>query len=343
MLNMENIIALRMERQFLYPKAGTSEYDALYLDMQPGQNVYWNGFGDPPSITFRADFDDIEYNRRRQKNRTLIKGRFQGGNIGWIMPQSLELYAGLYIKPLQKATEVQLTLLELIEREGPMNIQLMKETTGILVKYITPALHRLQEAFLVYEDQYDGDWDRAWYRFGEMFPDANLTKYTRHQALMIVLQRFAYRHILFDVSMAKSFYRLPEKQIKTAVLELLEQGILVEYDGSYLLKADREILQSQQFFIHKSVFVLHRNDFLVKSNEHWLKEKYKDGQNDILQYILMDGEFCGAVMGHFKNGPYIIENVVTHVNNRKQEIIAAVYAVNSSVYSPIKRYKGELL
>ena len=40
----------------------------------------------------------------------------------------------------------------------------------MLVKEITPVLHRLQEAFLVYEDQYDGEWDRSWYRFEEMFP-----------------------------------------------------------------------------------------------------------------------------------------------------------------------------
>lgn len=43
----------------------------------------------------------------------------------------------------------------------------------MLVKEITPVLHRLQEAFLVYEDQYDGEWDRSWYRFEEMFPETN--------------------------------------------------------------------------------------------------------------------------------------------------------------------------
>lgn len=37
----------------------------------------------------------------------------------------------------------------------------MNEETGMLVKEITPVLHRLQEAFLIYEDQYDGEWDRG--------------------------------------------------------------------------------------------------------------------------------------------------------------------------------------
>ena len=91
MLDHHSIVGLRMRRQHLVQRADTVEYDALYRDTSPGQNVYWNGFGDPPSLTFRADFDDIAYNRSRQKSRTLLKGRFQGGNLGWIERADLEL------------------------------------------------------------------------------------------------------------------------------------------------------------------------------------------------------------------------------------------------------------
>jgi len=66
------------------------------------QNVYWNGFGDPPSLTYRADFNDIEYNRERQRTHALIKGRFAGGNLGWIVPEDLELFAAVFIKPLDR-------------------------------------------------------------------------------------------------------------------------------------------------------------------------------------------------------------------------------------------------
>ena len=65
----QNILSLRMERQHLSRKADESEYIQLYRDMQPGQNVYWNGFGDPPSLSFRAAFNDLEFNRRRQAER----------------------------------------------------------------------------------------------------------------------------------------------------------------------------------------------------------------------------------------------------------------------------------
>ena len=90
-----------MERQFLTKEANEDEYIELYRDMQPGLNVYWNGFGQPPVVSFRAAFDDMDFNRERQMKRELVKE-------------------------------------------------------------ITPVLHRLQEAFLIYEDQYDGEWDRGW-------------------------------------------------------------------------------------------------------------------------------------------------------------------------------------
>lgn len=119
----------------------------MYRDLQPGQNVYWNGFGQPPTLSFRADFDDLAYNKSRQFRRELIKGRFAGGNLGWILPEDLELFAALYRKPLKNATMTQQMLLERIEMSGPYTIGQLKEESGLLVKEITPALHRLQEAF----------------------------------------------------------------------------------------------------------------------------------------------------------------------------------------------------
>ena len=125
------IISLRMERQFLTRRANEDEYIALYRDMQPGLNVYWNGFGAPPSLTFRADFDDIEFNRARQAKRELVKGRFAGGNLGWIERGETELFACLYRKPLGSMSFVQSKIVELLEREAPLNIQQIKEENNI--------------------------------------------------------------------------------------------------------------------------------------------------------------------------------------------------------------------
>ena len=345
MIKLSKITALRMERQHLTRKADEAEYIALYRDMQPGQNVYWNGFGNPPSLTYRADFNDIEFNRERQRTHALIKGRFAGGSLGWIMPEDLELFAAAFIKPLDWLLPRQQTLFELIEREGPLTIQQMKEETGMLVKEITPVLHRLQEAFLIYEDQYDSEWDRGWYKFPDMFPDANLTRYSRFGALKILLQRFAYRHVAFDFKMAKSFYKLPEKDIKTAVAALVEGGSLIETDGGYIIRGDFKLLKSHAAEPPKSVYAMHRNDFLVKSNEHWLKEQYAHTYPDTLYYMLIDGEFRGAVAGHFRNGPNDIEDILLDIppdeaTGRKDEILQAVHVL-CGINNPIKRYQGE--
>lgn len=331
------IISLRMERQCFLNRADEGEYERLYRDTQPGQNVYWNGFGEPPTLSFRTDFDDKEFNRERQRERRLVKGRFAGGNLGWIVPEDMELFAALYRKPLTRPTMEQRQILELIETAGPLNIQQMKEETGMLVKQITPILHRLQEAFLIYEDQYDGEWDRGWYQFREMFPEADLEKYNRLEALKTVLQRFARRIVWFDTAMAKSFYRLPEKEIRRAVGELADEGILTESEGGYLLRTDADLLESCEPRAVRFVYAIHRNDFLYKAQEHILKEMAESltvglpYDHEPLQYLLIDGEFRGVTAGHFRNGPYDLNDVLCDLpdaEKRRNEIVEAVRAVN---------------
>ncbi len=349
-MEQEKIVSLRMERQFFTRRADEAEYIELYRDTQPGQNVYWNGFGEPPVLVFRAAFDDKEFNRARQAERKLIRGRFAGGNLGWIMPSELELFAGLYRKPLTRPTETCRQLLELIEHAGPLTIQQIKEETGLLVKEITPVLHKLQEAFLVYEDQYDGEWDRGWYVFPEMFPECNLERYSRKEALKEILPRFAYRHVLFDTAMARSFYRLPEKEIKVAAAELVAEGVFAEHEGGLLLKSDVALLESYVAVPLHFVYALHQNDFLVKSNEHRLKEKFKPlyeklpYDHALLHYLLIDGEFHGASVGHVRNGPFDINDIVCDLPGaeaRKDEMIETVRELNFGK-GPV-RFMGAML
>jgi len=344
-MNKNKITALRMGRQYLTRKANEAEYNALYHDTQPVQ-CHGLGFGDPPSITYRADFDDVEYNRARQLDRRLLKGRFQGSNLGWIECVELELFAGLSKKPLDKPLPKHVTILELLEREGPMNIGLMKELTGMLVKEITPVLHRLQEAFLIYEDQNDGEWDRAWYLLPEMFPDADLNKYTRHEALKIILTRFVYRHVTFDVKMVKSFYRLPDKDIKAAITALVNDSKLVETDNGLMLPDDFTLLQSYDKEPLESILAMHTNDFLVRSNIHWLKEKYKHSYPETYYYLLIDGVFCGVVAGNGKRYTPEMEDIMLDLPNgqavsRKDEILQVMRHLHGG--KTIKRYQGEII
>lgn len=331
----KRILSLRMERQGFAGKTSEGEYDELYRDLQPGMNVYWNGFGQPPVMSFRADFDDLEYNRQRQRMRSLVKGRFAGGNLGWIVPEDWELFGALYRKHLADMTEDQKLIYEMIVQQGPSNIQSMKEETGLLVKRITPALHRLQEAFILYEDQYDGEWDRGWYRFEEMFPEVNLTRYTRCEALRAVLMRFARRMVWFSMEMAKSFYRLPAKDVKAAIAGLLQTGELIDMDGGYIRAEDEKVLSEYEPKDMHFVCAVHRNDCLYRAMEPELKARFLPMtenlpyDHELLQFLLIDGEFKGAVVGHFRNGPYDLNDVIGDLPvDRMEEIMEAVRAVN---------------
>ena len=311
MLNKNNITALKMKRQYLTIKANQTEYNALFRDMSPVHTIYWTAPGDPPSMYARSDFDDLEYNYNRRANREIVKGRFQNGGVGYVEADELELFACLYKKEIERLSPLQFKLVDLLEHEGPLNIKGIKEITGLLVKEISPELHKLQEAFIVYEDQVDNDGDRGWYIFEREFEDVNLMKYSKLEALKIVLQRFAKLNVAFDENMAKSYYGLPMGEIKTAIDELTDSGIILKTEYGYMRTEDHDLLENEDLELPNSVYLLHRNDFLVKSNEHSLKAKYK---KDVLHYILVDGEFKGAVYGRFKFGPPVIERVESEVN-----------------------------
>lgn len=299
-------------------------------------------------MTFRADFDDIALNRERLARRELVKGRF-GGNLGWIFADDLPLFAALYRKPfIGPMNVVQVTIMTLIERMGPLNIQQIKEETGYLVKVITPALHRLQEAFLLYEDQFDGEWDRAWYRFEEMFPETDLNQYTRAEALAILLQRFAYRMVFFDTKMAKTFFKLPERELKAACAALTEAGVFTMRDGGFLLTADVPVLASLPDNAPlPPIRAFHRNDCLVRAYEHELKARFKPlcdalpYDHDPQYYVMVEGEFRALSVGHFRYGPYEIHDIVCDSPDmwaHKDDICSAVLRENSG--SVIQRFMG---
>lgn len=235
-----------------------------------------------------------------------------------------------------------------------MNIGLMKEFSGLLVKELTPALHKLQAAFLVYEDQSESGGDRGWFLFGEEFPEVDLRRYSRGEALSLVLPRFARRNVFFDLEMARSFYRLPLKELRAAADGLLARRELTEVtlDGrpGWMLPEDRALLESRELPpAEPCVLMIQRNDFLVKSNSVELAERFPTrNKREVLYYLLVDGAFRGAVVGRFKFGPHIVEDVVLDLPEeealrRRDEILAAVAVRLDPAVSPVRRFCGKPL
>ena len=96
-----------------------------------------------------------------RKPRRIVKGRFQAGGVGYVHTRDLALYANAFRRPVSEMSATQEQVYEALCLGGPLTSSLLKEETGLPKKQINPALQRLQEAFLVYEDQVDDDWERG--------------------------------------------------------------------------------------------------------------------------------------------------------------------------------------
>ena len=338
------IYALRMDRQYLSHRANEGEYDSLFRLMSPVPTIYWTSPGSAPSMYHRAGFDDLVHNNKRRKDRTILKGRYQGGSVGYVEAGDLELFAAIYRKKIERLSPLQREIVDIIEREGPMTINYIKEITGYLTKEITPQMQKLQEAYIVYEEQHESGDERYWYLFEDEFRDANLEQYTYAQALKEVLLRFAEVLPFYEAKQAKSFYKLPQKDINAALAELIKDGALL-YENGYALPADVSLIRGSAVIPDKSVFVLHRSDFLARADEYWIKDEFKHETYGLLHYLLIDGRFAGAVHGRFTFGPPEIEDVTLSLSQseteaRKDEILEAVNLIHDREGSPVKRYCG---
>lgn len=332
MLTMENVLALRMQRQYFDHPAGPEDYDGFFRDVSPVPTIGWCEPGLPPTLPPHAGFDDGLYNGQRRAKRQILKGRF-GGKVAYVTRGDLELYACLYRKPISKPTYEQERMLDLLAREGPLNIGTIKELTGLLVKEITPILHKLQEAFLVYEDQLDKDGDRGWYIFSSEFPDVDLERYNKIEALRHILPRFAYRHVFFTEEMAKSFYKQPLSAIRSALEGLVQDGqmkaAVAEGVSGYMLPDDLDNLSKNRYSKPSSAMMgIQRNDFLVKSLESRLQDTFRS-ESDMLYYLLFEGDLHGAVCGRFKFGPHVLKEILLELpesecRKRSGEVLSVV-------------------
>ena len=175
----------------------------------------------------------------------------------------------------------------------------------------------------------------------EMYSGHEVVRISRAEALLRVLPRLAHRQVYLTAADAKDFYGLPARDVAAAMEELARQGILVRWREGYLPAQDVPLLQAQAFEPLRGVLALHRNDPLVRCGESARKERYKSPEkgSEVTQYLLVDGVIRGAVMGHFRYGPYDLHAVWLELPEqeaavRRDEILRAVYAVNGPREEP---------
>lgn len=332
MIEERTLAALRLQRHGLLRPARTEEeYDALFRQLQPVPPVYFTSPGDPPRLVYRVAFDDMEYNRDQRAQRNLVKGRFLSGTVGYVVADELELYICAYRKDMERLNPVEQRVYDTVLHSGPLNIRQIKEETGLLAKEITPILMKLQEAFLVFEDQNSDDWERAWYIFDRAWEDVDIRRWPREHAVGQVLLRFLQANLFASEASMRSWSRISAKDIRGAVQLLLERGEIVAMDGpqerGYVRAEDMAALMKPAPEVPPTVFSLHRADPLVRAQEHLLKKRFTDAE--VLQYVLVDGQFRGAAYGHWRFAPYDVDDIQLTLDPheqaaRRDAILAAV-------------------
>ena len=348
-MNPEIILSERLRRQRLIePLQTQDEYPELFEALQPVSPIHNTYPGSSPRLAHRTIFDDGNVTDRMRARRVIVKGRFLGGTIGYVMAKDLGVYANAFRRPLDGLTEIQQTVLETVRYTGPITPRQLKEETGLLNREIMPALHRLQRAFLVYEDQVDEDWARGWYDFASEWPEIDLNEaFWERDAAQVVLC-FLRGHVFASLEQVKDWSQFPSRPLKALIAGMEDSGVLVstavEGMGEGWMRAEDALLSGPK--ARPSVFMLHKSDLLVRSHAGELKRRF--GGREILQYLLIDGAFQGAVLGHWRIGPHAVEDVLVELpdverTRRREEILNAVAWRYHLPDSHILRYNGRAL
>jgi len=348
-MNRETVLSERLRRQRLIePLQTQDEYSELFELLQPVSPIHSTYPGSPPCLVHRTVFDDSKVTDRMRPGRVIVKGRFLGGTIGYVLAKDLGVYANAFRRPLDGLTEIQQTVLDVVRYTGPITPRQVKEETGLLNRQIMPALHRLQKAFLVYEDQVDEDWARGWYDFASEWPEVDLREEHWESAAAQVVLRFLRGHVFATFEQLKDWSRFPSRRLKVLIAEMendrMLTGCAVENLGEGWMRT--EDLSSSASEVPPSVFMLHKSDILVRSHTGELKRRF--GDREVLQYLLVDGAFQGAVLGHWRIGPHDVEDIMvelplTERASRRKEILDAVAWRYGPPHSRVLRYDGKVL
>jgi hypothetical protein len=345
-ISKETILGERLRRQRLTPPLETADgYVDLFRLLQPVPTGAWARPGDPPRLFPRTRFDDGAVADRMRARREMVKGRFLGGTIGYVLADDLELYANAFCRPLTNLNDTQRIVFEAVQDVGPLTPRQIKEETDLLNKAIMPALHRLQKAFLVYEDQADSDWERGWYDFEVEWPNVELDESRWAPAAAEVVLRFLKGHVFGTFEQIVDWSQFPKRSLVNLLQEMSEAGRIVSLPveglGEGWIRAEDADLAGGGPV--PSAFMLHGGDMLCRSHSSELKRRF--GEYEVLQYLLIDGAFQGAVLGHWRIGPHDVDDIVVNLPEeerlrRRDEIVAVVAEWYHPPRHHILRYDG---
>lgn len=345
-LDATAVHAARLVRQGLAePIARKSAFEALFRRLQPVSTGALVRPGSPPRLVHRTRFDSEAAADALRPSRRIVKGRFQGGGVGYVHAADLAVYANAFRKPLGEPSATQAEVFEAVRFGGPLTSSQIKEETGLLKKQINPALQRLQEGFLVYEDQVDDNWERAWFEFSSEWPDADLSDATRERDAAEVVTRFLEGFVFATEHQLCDWTQWPKKRVAMLIAELEREGAVAATQvaglGDGWLRPRDEHLPAAR--PPRTAVLLDQDDFLSRAHRSELDRRF--GRKDVLQYLYAAGDFFGAVRGHWGFKPFDIDDVVIELpvaeaRSRRDEVLALVRAAYPEPRHHVLRYAG---
>lgn len=291
--------------------------------------------------------------RRPSGNGGTGKGTFSGRTYRLRAGGGFEAVCDGVQEKMTRSGNIHQEILALIQESGGLSKDQLKEELPYRAGDIGKALEELQKAFILYEQQTDTDWDTGWLDFaGEWFEIPGDPE-SRLQAMEEVVLRFTEGMVFATEAQMKSWSGWTGKQIRALVEGLVEQGRMIRTEvegwgagviceGDPIL-TDRLAAGSDPSSVPKRIWMLDKSDFLVRTELDELKKRYEG--REVLQYLLVDGVFQGAVTGHWGFKDYDIEDIILdlpeeEVAARRDEAISAVREVYDSKHHAILRYNG---
>ena len=347
-MKKDSILAHRLRRNGLVsPARDEREYLELVRRLQPVTPVARDMPGSPPRLMHRCLGDDRALADTLRARHDLLKGRFSGGRIGYVLAADFELYATAFRRPLKVLNSVQDRVLQVLGYHDGLSPRQLRLEMEIQHKKLMPVLHRLQEAFLVFEDQSDASWDRPWSLLNSTLPEVDLGRLSWEEAARAVIKRFLQSHVFATFRELKSWSGFTERGLTTVLAQLENEGLSpVQVEGmgaGWTCVEDRNLDPAR---MDASVFMLHRGDPLVIPQAAELKERFEG--LEVLSYLLIDGELTGALCGHWRIGPHDVEDIVLTLParecmRRKREILEEVGRFYHPPRHHILRYAGKTL
>ncbi|MFD1176773.1 DNA glycosylase AlkZ-like family protein [Paenibacillus puldeungensis] len=348
------VLTERLIRQGLtYPLQDSGDEEAymeLFRRLQPMAPVHFTRPGDPPRLVHRTAYNDTNMSSDLRARHRLIKGRFNGGRIAYVLEEDLKLYATAFRKTPATFKQIHEDIMIAVRESGGLTKEQLKEELSYPAGEIGKALQDLQMAFLLHEEQTDTDWETGWLEFATEWFEVPSDAASKEASLATVVLRFIESMVFATLKQIKSWSGLPVKTISMTLSWLLGEGRLVQaqIDGlgeGFILGMDANLSEQTALNeeIPRVVYMLDKSDFLVRADLDELQSRYKG--LEVLQFLLVDGKFQGAVLGHWRIGPYDVDDIIIDLDDaetalRKDEVIAAVRAIYSPEYHRILRYSG---